>query len=81
MANGMKGSGLGLAIANSLIELHGGALRITSKPGEGTAVLVSLPRVARAARARWRSRPSPEATPRRRRFSASLSRTIFASST
>ena len=50
MANGMKGSGLGLAIANSLIELHGGALRITSKPGEGTAVLVSLPKAARGPR-------------------------------
>jgi len=51
MANGMKGSGLGLAIANSLIELHGGVLRITSKPGEGTAVLVSLPRSPRSPRA------------------------------
>jgi two-component system cell cycle sensor histidine kinase PleC len=50
MANGMKGSGLGLAIANSLIELHGGQLRITSKPGEGTAVLVSLPRSPRSPR-------------------------------
>jgi len=50
MANGMKGSGLGLAIANSLIELHGGLLRITSKPGEGTAVLVSLPRLPRSPR-------------------------------
>jgi two-component system cell cycle sensor histidine kinase PleC len=50
MANGMKGSGLGLAIANSLIELHGGLLRITSKPGEGTAVLVSLPRAPRSVR-------------------------------
>jgi two-component system cell cycle sensor histidine kinase PleC len=51
MANGMKGSGLGLAIANSLVELHGGALRITSKPGEGTLVLVSLPKSARGPRA------------------------------
>ena len=51
MANGMKGSGLGLAIANSLIELHGGTLRITSKPGEGTVVLVALPKAARRARA------------------------------
>jgi two-component system cell cycle sensor histidine kinase PleC len=51
MANGMKGSGLGLAIANSLVELHGGALRITSKPGEGTLVLVSLPKSARRSRA------------------------------
>ena len=50
MANGMKGSGLGLAIANSFVELHGGALRITSKPGEGTLVMVSLPKSARSVR-------------------------------
>ncbi len=46
MANGMKGSGLGLAIANSLVELHGGTLRITSKLGEGTVVLVTIPKAA-----------------------------------
>ncbi len=38
-----KGSGLGLAIAKSLIELHGGAIRIRSTPGVGTIVLVRLP--------------------------------------
>jgi two-component system cell cycle sensor histidine kinase PleC len=43
MANGMKGSGLGLAIANSLVELHGGMLRLRSKPGEGAAAVVTLP--------------------------------------
>ena len=44
LANGMKGSGLGLAIANSLVELHGGSLRINSTPGEGTVVLLALPK-------------------------------------
>jgi two-component system, cell cycle sensor histidine kinase PleC len=44
LANGMKGSGLGLAIANSLVELHGGSLRINSTLGEGSVVLVALPR-------------------------------------
>ena len=43
MANGMKGSGLGLAIANSLVELHGGTLRLRSRPGEGASALVTLP--------------------------------------
>ena len=43
MANGMKGSGLGLAIANSLVELHGGTLRLHSRPGEGATALVTLP--------------------------------------
>jgi signal transduction histidine kinase len=50
MINGMKGSGLGLAIANSLVELHGGTLRLQSRPGEGAAALVSLPRVQRGSR-------------------------------
>jgi two-component system, cell cycle sensor histidine kinase PleC len=47
MANGMKGSGLGLAIANSLVELHGGTLRLKSRAGEGATALVCLPRVQR----------------------------------
>jgi len=38
-----QGSGLGLAIAKSLIELHGGAMRIRSQLGRGTIVLVRLP--------------------------------------
>jgi two-component system cell cycle sensor histidine kinase PleC len=50
MANGMKGSGLGLAIANSLVELHGGTLRLQSRPGEGAMALVTLPRVQRGLR-------------------------------
>ena len=50
MINGMKGSGLGLAIANSLVELHGGTLRLQSRPGQGAAALVSLPRVQRGSR-------------------------------
>ena len=47
MINGMKGSGLGLAIANSLVELHGGTLRLQSRPDRGAAALVTLPRVQR----------------------------------
>jgi two-component system cell cycle sensor histidine kinase PleC len=38
-----QGSGLGLAIAKSLVELHGGAMRICSRLGEGTMVVVRLP--------------------------------------
>ena len=37
------GSGLGLAIAKSLVELHGGRMRIRSMPDVGTVVLVRLP--------------------------------------
>ena len=50
MINGMKGSGLGLAIANSLVELHGGTLRLQSRPDRGAAAMVSLPRVQRGSR-------------------------------
>jgi two-component system cell cycle sensor histidine kinase PleC len=38
-----QGSGLGLAIAKSLVELHGGTMRIRSTPGRGTVVKVRLP--------------------------------------
>ena len=51
MADGMKGSGLGLAIANSLVELHGGSLRLGSRQGEGAMAVVALPRVQPASRA------------------------------
>ncbi|MPZ54989.1 MAG: PAS domain-containing protein [Rhizobiales bacterium] len=38
-----EGSGLGLAIAKSLIQLHGGSMRIRSTLDKGTTVLVRLP--------------------------------------
>ncbi|HEY2754496.1 MAG TPA: ATP-binding protein [Pseudolabrys sp.] len=38
-----QGSGLGLAIAKSLVELHGGRMRIRSTLGKGTMVVVHLP--------------------------------------
>jgi two-component system, cell cycle sensor histidine kinase PleC len=43
-----QGSGLGLAIAKSLVELHGGAMRIRSRLGRGTLVMVRLPADAAA---------------------------------
>ncbi|WP_246233101.1 PAS domain-containing sensor histidine kinase [Aurantimonas aggregata] len=38
-----KGTGLGLAIARSLVELHGGRMRISSRVGIGTIVALRLP--------------------------------------
>jgi two-component system cell cycle sensor histidine kinase PleC len=46
LANGMKGFGLGLSIARSLVELHGGSLKIRSAVGKGTVVRMRLPLVA-----------------------------------
>jgi two-component system, OmpR family, sensor kinase len=37
------GSGLGLAICKSLVEAHGGTIRFTSQPGQGTTFVVDLP--------------------------------------
>jgi two-component system sensor histidine kinase ResE len=40
------GTGLGLAIVKSLIELHGGAIGVTSKEGEGATFRIVLPALA-----------------------------------
>jgi two-component system, OmpR family, sensor histidine kinase BaeS len=40
---GSPGSGLGLAIVRDVVEAHGGAVEVTSAPGEGTAVTLRLP--------------------------------------
>ena len=38
------GSGLGLSIVRSIVEMHNGRVAITSTPGKGTKVTISLPR-------------------------------------
>ncbi len=38
-----EGTGLGLSVVRGLVELHGGALDISSEPGRGTTVAVRLP--------------------------------------
>jgi signal transduction histidine kinase len=42
-----QGTGLGLPLAKTLSELHGGELTVSSEPGRGTMVTVSLPRAQR----------------------------------
>lgn len=43
-----QGTGLGLSISQRIVEGHGGCIRITSQPGEGTTVSVTLPRTSEA---------------------------------
>ncbi|WP_281658770.1 sensor histidine kinase [Halobacillus sp. Cin3] len=38
------GSGLGLSIAERIVQLHDGTIQVTSRPGEGAAFTVHLPR-------------------------------------
>jgi two-component system sensor histidine kinase PilS (NtrC family) len=40
------GTGLGMAIVRRIVEDHGGAIDVESKPGEGTTVTILLPRTA-----------------------------------
>jgi signal transduction histidine kinase len=46
-ATGEGGKGLGLAIVKRIAELHDGAVSVSSRPNEGTRVLISLPATGR----------------------------------
>ena len=39
-----KGPGLGLTICQSLVEYHGGSIRVRSEPGQGSCFSFTLPR-------------------------------------
>lgn len=41
--NAIPGSGLGLTIARAIVEAHRGQIHLTSRPGQGTTVTVTLP--------------------------------------
>ena len=43
-SKGSRGTGLGLFISNQVIERHGGTISVTSEPGTGTSILVTMPR-------------------------------------
>jgi PAS domain S-box-containing protein len=43
LVRSIPGTGLGLTIVKSLVEMHGGALQVESKPGKGSAFTFALP--------------------------------------
>jgi two-component system sensor histidine kinase PilS (NtrC family) len=55
------GTGLGMAIVRRIVEDHGGAIDVESRPGEGTTVTVLLPRENTARATRDRAAAAPEA--------------------
>lgn len=42
----IPGTGLGLAMVKEIVQLHGGTVRLESRPGVGTTVIVSIPALA-----------------------------------
>jgi signal transduction histidine kinase len=47
-SSAVQGSGLGLFIVKAIVEAHGGKVEMSSAPGAGVAVVVSLPRIERS---------------------------------
>jgi two-component system phosphate regulon sensor histidine kinase PhoR len=39
----VRGSGIGLSLVRTIVEEHGGGVRIDSQPGVGTSVTIDLP--------------------------------------
>jgi signal transduction histidine kinase len=71
LARRYQGAGLGLYIARALISGHGGTLRLSSVPGEGTVAEIRLPaerllssRPAGKSSSQARGRDRPERKPR-----------------
>ena len=47
-----KGTGLGLSVSQGIVEKHGGTIRVSSKPGQGSSFTIWLPERAERGRAR-----------------------------
>ncbi|MDQ0192254.1 sensor histidine kinase [Paenibacillus wynnii] len=41
-SSNVGGSGLGLSLVKKIVDIHGGAITVTSRPGEGTAFVIRL---------------------------------------
>ncbi|HTJ93194.1 MAG TPA: response regulator [Pararobbsia sp.] len=48
----IEGSGIGLALVHDLVRLHGGTIRVESRPGAGTTCVVAMP-AAGGAETEW----------------------------
>ncbi len=48
-SKGKKGTGFGLFIANNIIQQHGGTIKVTSNPNQGSQFLISIPHKIRNA--------------------------------
>lgn len=51
-SKGKKGTGIGLFISNQTIEQHGGNIKVTSEPRQGTTFTITLPRKVPATKLR-----------------------------
>ncbi|MBO9667041.1 MAG: GAF domain-containing sensor histidine kinase [Bdellovibrio sp.] len=58
-----EGTGLGLSIAKQTFERNGGDIRLTSKEGEGTEILIHLPHLESTVETDIESPPEPEVRP------------------
>ena len=45
----VQGTGMGLAIAKAVLDAHGGSIRVTSQPGQGSVFSIMLPLTREAA--------------------------------
>src|SRR5439155_19454072 len=51
----VRGTGVGLSVVRHVVDAHRGAVRVDSRPGEGTTVTVELPRATPGTRSGTRS--------------------------